>query len=56
MTDTAPTTPARIEAALRAALPVERIEIEMDQTTDLVMLHDPDHGLEERILREQFDA
>lgn len=35
---------------------VERIEIEIDQTTDLVMLHDPDHGLEERILREQFDA
>ncbi len=27
MNDTAPTTPARIEAALRAALPVERIEI-----------------------------
>ena len=33
---------------------VEIIEIEMDQATDLVMLHDPDHGLEERILREQF--
>ena len=33
---------------------VETIEIELDQATDLVMLHDPDHGLEERILREQF--
>ena len=33
---------------------VETIEIEIDQATDLVMLHDPDHGLEERILREQF--
>ena len=33
---------------------VETIEIEMDHATSLVMLHDPDHGLEERILREQF--
>lgn len=33
---------------------VETIDIEIDHATDLVMLHDPDHGLEERILREQF--
>jgi NAD+ kinase len=33
---------------------VETIDIEIDHGTDLVMLHDPDHGLEERILREQF--
>jgi NAD+ kinase len=35
---------------------VETIDIEMDHATDLVMLHDPDHGLEERILREQFGS
>jgi NAD+ kinase len=32
------------------------IEIEMDHSVTLVMLHDPGHGLDERILREQFDA
>lgn len=32
------------------------IEIEMDHGVTLVMLHDPGHGLDERILREQFDA
>jgi NAD+ kinase len=32
------------------------IEIEMDHEITLVMLHDPGHGLDERILREQFDA
>jgi NAD+ kinase len=26
----------------------------MDRTIDLVMLHDPDHSLDQRILREQF--
>jgi NAD+ kinase len=30
------------------------IEIEMDRSIDLVMLHDPDHSLDERIIREQF--
>lgn len=30
------------------------IHIAMDRKTDLVMLHDPGHSLEERILREQF--
>jgi NAD+ kinase len=32
------------------------IEAEMDHESSLVMLHDPGHGLEERILREQFGA
>jgi NAD+ kinase len=35
---------------------VERVEIRMDDAIDLVMLHDPDHSLDERILREQFGA
>jgi NAD+ kinase len=30
------------------------VAIEMDRTIDLVMLHDPDHSLDERIIREQF--
>jgi NAD+ kinase len=33
---------------------VVRVEIEIDRTVDLVMLHDPGHSLDERILREQF--
>ncbi|PZO00981.1 MAG: NAD kinase [Hyphomicrobiales bacterium] len=33
---------------------VLRVEIEIDRTLDLVMLHDPGHSLDERILREQF--
>ena len=33
---------------------VLRVEIEIDRTVDLVMLHDPGHSLDERILREQF--
>jgi NAD+ kinase len=35
---------------------VLEVGIRMDHRMDLVMLHDPGHGLEERILREQFDA
>ena len=31
------------------------VEIEMDLDTGLVLLHDPGHSLDERILREQFD-
>ena len=31
-----------------------RVEASMDETVDLVMLHDPGHSLDERILREQF--
>jgi len=34
---------------------VVRVDITMDTGTDLVMLHDPGHSLDERILREQFD-
>ncbi len=30
------------------------VSARMDDTTDLVMLHDPGHSLDERILREQF--
>ena len=33
---------------------VKRVEIALDRKTDLVMLHDPGHGLDERILTEQF--
>jgi NAD+ kinase len=33
---------------------VSRVDVSMDRTVDLVMLHDPSHSLDERILREQF--
>ena len=33
---------------------VERVAIAIDRSLDLVMLHDPGHSLDERILREQF--
>lgn len=33
---------------------VARVDIEMDHATGCVLLHDPGHSLEERILREQF--
>lgn len=33
---------------------VVAVEIAMDHSSDLVMLHDPGHSLDERILREQF--
>jgi len=33
---------------------VVRVEIAMDHATGLVILHDPGHSLDERILREQF--
>jgi NAD+ kinase len=33
---------------------VVSVEVEMDHQTELVLLHDPGHSLEERILREQF--
>ena len=32
----------------------KKVLIEMDRSIDLVMLHDPDHSLDERILSEQF--
>ncbi len=33
---------------------VSRVEIAMDHGVDLLMMHDPGHSLDERILREQF--
>jgi NAD+ kinase len=33
---------------------VRRVDVAMDRSVDLVMLHDPGHSLEERILLEQF--
>ncbi len=33
---------------------VVRVDIAMDHATDLLMMHDPGHSLDERILREQF--
>jgi NAD+ kinase len=33
---------------------VARVEVRMDHETGLVLLHDPGHSLDERILREQF--
>ena len=33
---------------------ISRVSASMDHTVDLVMLHDPGHSLDERILREQF--
>ena len=33
---------------------VARVEVRMDHQTGLVLLHDPGHSLDERILREQF--
>ena len=33
---------------------VSRVHVSMDRNVDLVMLHDPGHSLDERILREQF--
>lgn len=33
---------------------IRRVDVRMDRGIDLVMLHDPGHSLDERILREQF--
>ncbi len=33
---------------------VSRVHVSMDRSVDLVVLHDPGHSLDERILREQF--
>jgi NAD+ kinase len=33
---------------------VAKVDVSMDRSIDLVMLHDPGHSLDERILREQF--
>ena len=34
---------------------VTEVSVSLDRSIDLVMLHDPGHGLDERILCEQFD-
>ena len=33
---------------------VVRVDVSTDLGTDLVLLHDPGHSLDDRILREQF--
>ncbi len=33
---------------------VTRVEMAMERATSLILLHDPGHSLDERILREQF--
>jgi NAD+ kinase len=33
---------------------IAQVDVSMDRSIDLVMLHDPDHSLDQRILREQF--
>jgi NAD+ kinase len=33
---------------------IAKVDVSMDRKIDLVMLHDPGHSLDERILREQF--
>jgi NAD+ kinase len=35
---------------------VQRVEVGLDRSTDIIILHDPGHSLDERILREQFDV
>jgi len=35
---------------------VARVEVETDHATSLILLHDPGHSLDERILREQFGS
>jgi NAD+ kinase len=32
------------------------VEVSIDRSIELIMLHDPGHSLDERILREQFGA
>lgn len=33
---------------------ISRVHVSMDRSVDLILLHDPTHSLDERILREQF--
>jgi NAD+ kinase len=33
---------------------VQKVDISLDRSTDIIILHDPGHSLDERILREQF--
>ena len=33
---------------------VRQVDIHLDRSMDIIILHDPGHSLDERILREQF--
>jgi NAD+ kinase len=46
--------PVSAVADSREVRDVRRVDIAMDKGVDLVMLHDPGHSLDERILQEQF--
>ena len=46
--------PVQVAADYREFSDVERIEIRSAESPELLLLFDPDHSLEERILREQF--
>ncbi len=46
--------PVSAVADHREVRSVQEVEIAMDRSVDLVLLHDPGHSLDERILREQF--
>jgi NAD+ kinase len=50
----APKRPVSVVADHDEFRDVVSIDVEMDHETRLVLLHDPGHSLEERILREQF--
>jgi len=46
--------PVSAVADRREVRDVAKVDVSMDRAIDLVMLHDPGHSLDERILREQF--
>ncbi len=46
--------PVRAVADHAELAAVTRVSIAMDRSIDLILLHDPGHSLDERILREQF--
>ena len=46
--------PVRVVADHAELSEVTSVSIAMDRSIDLILLHDPDHSLDERILREQF--
>ncbi len=50
----APKRPVSVVADHDEFRDVVSVDVEMDHATRLVLLHDPGHSLEERILREQF--
>ena len=50
----APKRPVSVVADHDEFRDVASVDVEMDHATQLILLHDPGHSLEERILREQF--